>query len=234
MKQLFTLLFICTYLGISAQIAPLFDHSWRLDKVVIDDEEIIATQAVGSTEFEDWAHIYFYEEGFSFVWLHTSLSFDDDNSSFVIDDFVGDLGSYHGAPSTMKVLYDFFYADIGQTNSLDVIYTYAFREEDGSLFLDITNSNGDLASFFSTTLSNTNFKTIEFNLYPNPTSQYLSIETNQSEITSVEIYNLQGKLVLQHKSNQLTNIDVSQLNKGVHLVKVATLEGELTKKFIKK
>ena len=233
MKQLFTLLFICTYLGVSAQIAPLFDHSWRLDKVVIDDEEIIATQAVGSTEFQDWAHISFDEYYFSFVNYHPWIEYDDESSSFSIVEFTMDFGSYHGAPASVAFKGDFLLAD----NSFEQFngpFHYSFREEEGFLYLDITNSNGDLASFFSTTLSNTNFKTIEFNLYPNPTSKYLSLETNQSEITSVEIYNLQGKLMLQQKSTQLTNIDVSLLNKGIYLVKVTSPEGELTKKFVKK
>ncbi len=218
-----------------AQVAPLLEHDWRLEKIIIDNEEILATQSVGSTEFEDWAHIYFYEENmFSFVWLHTSLTYVDENSSFVIHSFGGDFGSYHDAPSTSVFIYDFLGENGIDTSDLNQVFTYSFRYEEGLIYLDIVNEAGDVATFYTTTLSNTSFEKVELSMYPNPASNLLHIETNQTNVTAVEIFDVLGKQVMQVKPANQRELDVSQLTNGMYFLKVSTSEGELTRKFVKK
>ncbi len=53
---------------------------------------------------------------------------------------------------------------------------------------------------------------------------------NFTTIKAVKIYDLQGKVVLQDTND---TINVSNLAKGLYIVKIATEEGEVTKKFIK-
>jgi uncharacterized delta-60 repeat protein len=85
----------------------------------------------------------------------------------------------------------------------------------------------------NTTLSNENFLTSNpISIWPNPTNDFLNINVlGNIFISSVRIYDLQGKLILEDKT---TKISVNHLSKGMYLVKVTTEEGEeFIKKFIK-
>ena len=73
-----------------------------------------------------------------------------------------------------------------------------------------------------------------FNIYPNPVSDRLYIETlTQTQTLTVEIYDVYGRRQSMVNGQQSTVIDVSDLNSGVYFVKVVTSEGETMKRFIK-
>jgi hypothetical protein len=59
----------------------------------------------------------------------------------------------------------------------------------------------------------------KISIYPNPANEFVQISTSET-ITGVEVYNLIGKKVIS--SSKLTNnkIDVSNLSKGVYILKV--------------
>ncbi|WP_298516591.1 T9SS type A sorting domain-containing protein [uncultured Kordia sp.] len=67
-----------------------------------------------------------------------------------------------------------------------------------------------------TLLSTTEFAFSDVQLYPNPTSNTLNIN-NTSAIKSLEIYSVQGQLMLQQKS-QFETVDMSQLQSGLYFV----------------
>ena len=74
-----------------------------------------------------------------------------------------------------------------------------------------------------------------FNIYPNPVSDRLYIETlTQTQTLTVEIYDVYGRRQSMVNGQQSTVIDVSDLNSGVYFVKVVTENGETVKRFIKK
>jgi hypothetical protein len=66
-------------------------------------------------------------------------------------------------------------------------------------------------------------------LYPNPTSGFVHMGDDQ--IISVEVYTLQGSLVLKTSANE---IDLSSQADGVYLLRVETTQGFEIKKIIKK
>ena len=70
---------------------------------------------------------------------------------------------------------------------------------------------------------------VHFTLYPNPTQNILSIES-QHQIETVKIYNLQGQLIKEESSS---SIDVSNLTTGLYFVQVTVDGKRITKKFIK-
>jgi len=85
-------------------------------------------------------------------------------------------------------------------------------------------------------LSTNNFSIDNFSIYPNPTNgDVLNISnTTASTNLSVEIFNILGKSVLKQKLlNNSKNINISQLNKGMYLVKLISDTCSATKKFIK-
>ena len=75
--------------------------------------------------------------------------------------------------------------------------------------------------------------TSSFNIYPNPVSDKLYIET-QTQILIVEIYDMFGRQQSMVNGQQSMVIDVTDLNSGVYFVKVVTENGETVKRFIKK
>jgi len=79
-------------------------------------------------------------------------------------------------------------------------------------------------------LSTSKHNSIEANVYPNPTSDILNIQTAES-ITNVTAYNIAGQKVLQANTQ---TINVSNLKTGVYVLKVETTKGTATLKFVKK
>ncbi|BCY27518.1 T9SS type A sorting domain-containing protein [Flavobacterium okayamense] len=97
----------------------------------------------------------------------------------------------------------------------------------------IFNGTVDRGAYeYGSTLTNDSFTTNnEFKMYPNPVQNVLTIESN-SDIENIEIYSLEGKLVL--KSNQ-KQIDVQSLVSGIYLLKINSMNGEVIyKKIMKK
>ena len=73
-------------------------------------------------------------------------------------------------------------------------------------------------------------------IYPNPTTGELEIRNYESEIKSIEVFDVYGRKVSSHhlipsSSNHLINI--SHLTSGIYFVKVTTEQGEVVKKVIK-
>jgi len=85
--------------------------------------------------------------------------------------------------------------------------------------------------FGSTVLGTENFTSLsDFKMYPNPANSILNINSSE-EISSVEIYSIEGKRVL---ISQNTQVDVSQLTSGIYLVKITTNANKVgTKKLVK-
>jgi N-acetylneuraminic acid mutarotase len=67
--------------------------------------------------------------------------------------------------------------------------------------------------------------------YPNPITDFLSIECSAEEkVVEFEVFNLAGQRLLESKSNtsELSKIDLSNLNSGIYLLKIKTSEGSNT------
>lgn len=88
---------------------------------------------------------------------------------------------------------------------------------------DIINGN-------CSTLSVNEFTLETVKLHPNPTTDFINIQSN-FDINSVEIYSLHGQKVLAIENKK--TIDISSLSKGIYFLKVKTVKGEITKKVVK-
>ncbi len=87
-----------------------------------------------------------------------------------------------------------------------------------------------VAKINSTTTSIEEYENIDLEIYPNPTHNIVNI-TGLSSIESsiVNIYDVQGKLILSKEIKQQGTIDISELNKGIYIVKI----GEFTHRIVK-
>lgn len=83
------------------------------------------------------------------------------------------------------------------------------------------------------TLSNEEFETISFSVYPNPTNSDWNIKGTK-EINSVQVYDILGKQVmsLNPNANELT-ISSTSLNSGLYFAKINSNSGTSTIKLVK-
>lgn len=72
-----------------------------------------------------------------------------------------------------------------------------------------------------------------FNIYPNPVSDKLYIET-EANVEAISIYTVTGTLIYKEVDFNNNTIDVSEFNGGVYIMKLTTDNGEIVKRFIKK
>jgi hypothetical protein len=74
------------------------------------------------------------------------------------------------------------------------------------------------------------------NLYPNPTTGELRIESGDLIINRIEVLDIRGNIISLHPFNILSanhKIDISYLNSSIYFVKVITEQGEIVKKVVK-
>ncbi len=82
----------------------------------------------------------------------------------------------------------------------------------------------------STAVEETN--TVLFNVYPNPTKDYLTIKnTGSIRIQSVSIINSFGQII-KHFDHGKTQLDVSDIEAGVVFLKISSDQGDIFKKII--
>jgi hypothetical protein len=82
----------------------------------------------------------------------------------------------------------------------------------------------------------TNIKTVEnvqdINIFPNPATYYLTIETPQK--ATIDIFDIQGQLISSlTTSGNKADLNVSSLPNGIYIAKIKTENGMSIKKFIK-
>jgi len=71
----------------------------------------------------------------------------------------------------------------------------------------------------------------DFKMYPNPSNGNFSID-NSNKAFSIEIYNILGQKVFERKNADGSNLSVTNLNKGVYMVKITDDSKSLIKKLI--
>lgn len=84
------------------------------------------------------------------------------------------------------------------------------------------------------TLSNKSFDLVDFSVYPNPSEDFININTKEG-VDSVSIYNLLGSEVLKATNySKEGGLDVSALTSGVYVLVIESAGSKGTYKFVKK
>lgn len=230
----FLMLFVLFTLKSFSQDPVLFDHTWYLEKVVIDNEEIFA---VSNTEVNHVELFFDSPEGYDF---HTS----------VCNDFIGDL-EYSGVES---FTFEFYYQTLIEcdlydsavfemtyfnffSSTADKDFIYDISTVGNDYFLMITNDDGNQAFYGNQpTMSSETFMEWNFSLFPNPVQNTLNIHLNTTEKGHIILYTMNGTLLHNQVLESFdTAIDVKGLSKGAYFL---VIEGEngtkQVKKFLKK
>lgn len=92
----------------------------------------------------------------------------------------------------------------------------------------------DYAVIATPPLSTLDLSKSEFEVYPNPVQDFLTISLkNNEEIESYNIFDITGKKVLSGSKTENNVVNTSGLSAGLYLVKIKTINGELNSKFLK-
>jgi hypothetical protein len=74
----------------------------------------------------------------------------------------------------------------------------------------------------------------EFHIYPNPTSDYLNIRTNQTESYSLELMNIKGEVLDNRKGNtEKLSLSVAHLAAGTYFIRITQSGNSSTYRWIK-
>ncbi len=87
-----------------------------------------------------------------------------------------------------------------------------------------------------TALNETVNNAIPVQIYPNPVTRQVTIETTNIEFQTIELFDYQGRLVLQQNKitdNNVIQINLSSMSSGLYLLKLTTEEGVVSKKIVK-
>jgi hypothetical protein len=76
-------------------------------------------------------------------------------------------------------------------------------------------------------------ETVPIKIYPNPTAEKLTIESDELRIESVSICDIFGKIQKIENWRTENTIDISHLLSGVYFVKIRTEAGEVVRKVVK-
>ncbi len=129
----------------------------------------------------------------------------------------------------------------GQTNSSSTRPFWKFSGSDEKNVPDALSGTTLEASTFGgpnldpeddATASREDLFSSKVNLSPNPTNGFINILTSE-KISSIEIYNIIGKRVLSVSNFQNNKIDISNLSKGMYMMKLRSGALTATKKIIK-
>ena len=165
-----------------------------------------------------------------------------------------DINTFGG--SSMKVLsFDtpvnlsqgLYLVAVGSPNSaFQAVIGLSGKSEDLSAWVRFNNSNTDLFYLTRTPMIRMNFGVVsevteqsfgqEFQLYPNPASESLSILLNEKELALIEIFDQTGRRIHSQKSNtEVLKIEmkVSDFSAGIYTVRVTQAEQSSAQIFIK-
>ncbi len=78
-------------------------------------------------------------------------------------------------------------------------------------------------------LSTSEFEITSVNIYPNPTADFVQIES-KNIIDKIEVFNILGKRI---SVTAVPEVDLSQQPNGVYVLKIHSDEKTLTKKVVK-
>lgn len=231
MKKYYSI-FIVLFSAIGFSQSPeLFDETWYLEKLIID--EVNYFPPVNATL--PYVSLEFYENNSLLTSVCNSgygeINFPEDNI-FMMDVFAVTLSFC--LDESNEYFEGIYLLDYYQNNSSGQFSYTILVGEDGVNKLTITNSENNQAIYYNQNLATQSFERNNWSFYPNPTKDFLYFNNEDIKISSMEIYDVLGKLCIS-KTIDANNRSVStaDLMKGVYLIKIFNDNETFSSKFIK-
>lgn len=73
----------------------------------------------------------------------------------------------------------------------------------------------------------------DFKVYPNPTNSLLNIDLTNQENATIQVLDLNGRILTSKKTLGSTNLDLSNLSPGIYIVKIQSSQGTKSMKVVK-
>ncbi|MGI6292756.1 MAG: T9SS type A sorting domain-containing protein [Bacteroidales bacterium] len=88
---------------------------------------------------------------------------------------------------------------------------------------------------FDVSINNYNTEEISVYMYPNPANNYLNINTFNTNINRIQIFDITGKEIntINVSNETFSIIDINHLTSGIYFISITTEKGKTVKKFIK-
>jgi endonuclease I len=130
----------------------------------------------------------------------------------------------------LNILYTWHVNDPVSTREIDRNNAIFVAQNNRNPFIDHPEY---VQSIWSNLLSTKNISNLDFKFYPNPLKgDILNVDTNID--LKIEIFDILGKSILkQNLTNSSKQINTSNLNKGIYLIRLTSEKGSVTKKLIK-
>lgn len=169
---------------------------------------------------------YFHGENFSNYYVDSLVSISSDGTKLSVKDNYNQNIKIYNIFNTYLTCVS--YIPFGWGN----YYGIMNLSSDGSKVSINSNNNLKVYDVSQYNLSNsTHFENGNFTIYPNPTSDFLNINSNEEFfIEEIKIINYLGQLISKHNSKK---IDISFLEKGTYIIEINTNIGKTKKIFIK-
>jgi hypothetical protein len=234
MKKLLLFLLVCLFsFNLKAQDPLLFGDIWYVHKVVIENEEYFPPYPplMGIVYFDINGYGVSIGHPYCEDSIGRSITYVN-NDQFILDDFLGLPGACAN-PEYLTFMGNHYKVYYDPPQNTVNPFSYSIVSDGNNKTLTIINNDGNYAIYGDEILSISEFNLSSISIYPNPVEDTLLIENiSNIDITSVKIYDILGRLVLQ-EYNQFDQINVSNLDSGVLFVHIETNHGTITKKVIK-
>ena len=216
-----------------AQDPELLGVEWYLQEVQIDGTSYFRPnpdfRAIAQFLFDIVEVIHpLCEEGFSTDVVYTNLD------EFNIDDTgIALIGSCPNPNQTVfknKHYELYLIDDLFARNP----FTYSINNGSNGKTLTVINGDGDIGIYGDQLLSSGDIRESEFIIYPNPVDDILYIENvNNNQIRMITVYDVLGRVIIEVKEN-VAHIDLSNLKRGLVLLKIETENGTLVTEIAKR
>ena len=154
----------------------------------------------------------------------TSLSFE----SFNLSNYIGNENVKFRFEADDESLLDKIKVGIpGNTINLNYGYDLAGNRSSGTLTVSLQNQNSIVENRAEESDSNNNYTITELNVFPNPTSDKIFINTTISELGFISIYDETGALLSNRNFQSNHTVDFSAYNNGIYFIHIThNLDGE--------
>ena len=122
--------------------------------------------------------------------------------------------------------FGFFYNNLNTPLSYEITII-------GGITLTITASNGDTANYAKLGLSVEENQLKQVDIYPNPASETININSKTNSIDRVEIYSITGR-ILKSIKGPVSTINISNFSLGTYFLKFYSADNFIIKQFVKK
>ncbi len=225
------ILLIITFASLSsyAQNPQLFENTWYLQKVVVND--IVFLPPINDEV--DYVDLLIEESNlFSNVCYTIIGAIEEiDNENLYVSLFF-----FWDGDCFLQETIDFeavYFAGFFMAENSNITISYLIEDESNNKKLTLTNINGDKAIYGNVLLAQQDFSISNITIYPNPIKNTLQINNqNAIKINNLQMYDLMGRLVLE-EVNPRMQLDVSELANGLFFVRLETDQGIFVRKVIK-